>query len=105
MKHSVLLVGLLVLAAGLASGCGKVPDKTDLAQACMKRMGGVQQKCDCYVASIEKALTPEQFTQLAKGAYDNRDTLGSDWLPSNVASTPAINSALNAATSTCMSSA
>lgn len=71
----------------------------------MQRMGGVQQRCDCYVATIEKALTPDQFTELAKGAYDNREYAGADWLPNNVRSVPAISTALQTAATSCLTSA
>ncbi len=94
MKRPVSLAASLISAVLLAAlptaGCSaaKTPGKEDVAQACMERMGGVQQRCDCYVATIEKSLTPDQFTQLAKGAYDNRNYAGADWLPNNVSSIP-----------------
>jgi hypothetical protein len=97
------LVGVGALAL-LAAGCGKPPGKADLAQACMQRMGGVQQKCDCYVASIQQALSPDQFNVLAQGARDYAGYAG-DWLPNNVSSIPAISTALQQATVSCLTSA
>lgn len=106
MKRFVSLGASLFAAAALLAGCGgKPPDKSDLAAACMKRMGGVQEKCDCYVAAIEKALAPDDFAKLAKGVRDNEDYSGADWLPSNVSRIPAISDALQAATATCLASA
>ena len=68
-------------------------------------MGGAQQKCDCYVASIERALSPDQFAQLARGVHDNRNYAGSDWLPNNISRIPAISSAIRDATASCLTSA
>jgi hypothetical protein len=105
MKRHAWLVASLVAATTLAASCGgKPPGKADLAQACMQRMGGVQQKCDCYVASIEKALPPDQFNQLAQGARDYAGYSG-DWLPNNVSSIPEISTALHQATLSCLTSA
>jgi hypothetical protein len=108
MKRRVSLGASLVAAvalAALAAGCsGKPPGKADLAQACMQRMGGIQPKCDCYVASVEQALSPEQFKQLAQGVRDYSGYSG-DWLPNNVSSVPAISTALHQATLSCLTSA
>jgi hypothetical protein len=68
----------------------------------MERMGGVQEKCDCYVASIEQALPPDQFARLAQGAHDNRNYAGADWLPNDVSRVPAISTALHQATVSCL---
>ena len=106
MKRHAWIVASLIAMTALATGCGgKPPGKAELAQACMQRMGGVQQKCDCYVASIEKALTPDQFSQLAQGVYDNRNYSGADWLPNNISRIPAIGAALHDATASCLASA
>jgi hypothetical protein len=103
MKLRVSLgASLLFAAAALAACGGKPPGKADLAQACMERMGGVQEKCDCYVASIEQALPPDQFARLAQGAHDNRNYAGADWLPNDVSRVPAISTALHQATVSCL---
>lgn len=100
MKRPVSLVPF-VLAAGLLAGCGGAKaGKAEFAQICAKRMASVE-KCGCYVDSIEKALTPEQFATLAEGAHQNRDFAGAGWLPVKVQSDQAIAGALTAATTAC----
>jgi hypothetical protein len=104
MKRLAWLVPSLIATTALVASCGgKPPGKADLAQACMQRMGGVQEKCDCYVASIEKALSPADFSQLAKGAREYEGYSG-DWLPSNVSRIPTISTALHQATLSCLTS-
>lgn len=103
MKRPVSLVASLVLATLMAASCSgaKVAGKADLADACMKRMGHQQAKCDCYVETVQASLTPEQFAVLTQGAYDARDFGGSGWLPAKVQSDPAISNALNSGTQAC----
>jgi hypothetical protein len=71
----------------------------------MKRMGNSQPRCDCYVGSIETALTPDEFASLAKGAYENRNFSGTDWLPGNIRANAKISGALSDATAKCMQAA
>ncbi len=102
MKHPVSFVPL-VLAAGLLAGCGAAKaGKEEFAQVCAKRMGNVQ-KCGCYVDSVQKELTPEQFAVLAEGAHQNREFAGEGWLPAKVQSDEAISTALTNATTQCFS--
>ena len=106
IKRHAWTVASLIATTACATGCGgKPPGKAELAQACRQRTGGVQQKCDCYVASIEKALTPDPFSQLAPGVDENRNYAGAGWLPNKFSRIPAIGAALHDATANCLASA
>jgi hypothetical protein len=85
----------------LAAGCGAAKaGKAELAQVCAERMGS-QAKCGCYVDSIEKDLTPEQFATVAQGAFDNR-RMG-EMVPASLMSDATISSVLASATTACFS--
>jgi hypothetical protein len=99
MKRPVSLVASLLMVGTLAAGCGAAKaGKAELAQVCADRMGS-QPKCACYVDSIEKGLSPEQFAQVAQGAFDNRRMSG--MVPSPLMADPAIGSVLADATTSC----
>jgi len=99
MKRPVSLVASLLMVGTLAAGCGAAKaGKAELAQVCTDRMGS-QIKCGCYVDSIEKALTPEQFAQVAQGAFENRRMSG--MMPAALMSDPSIGGAIADATTAC----
>jgi hypothetical protein len=99
MKRPVSLVASLLMVGMLAAGCGAAKaGKAELAQVCAERMGS-QTKCACYVDSIEKDLTPEQFAAVAQGAFDNRRMTG--MVPTSMMSDPTIGGVLASATTAC----
>jgi hypothetical protein len=99
MKRPVSLVASLALAA-VAGACGAAEaGRAEFTEICLDRMGGAQEKCSCYVASIEKELSPENFARVAQAAYDNRRFNG--MLPAQVSTDPAIGSAVQTATMSC----
>lgn len=101
MKRPVSLLASFTAGLALLGACAaEAAGKDEFAGICAKRMGSVE-KCGCYVDSIEKTLTPEQFARLAKGAHQNREYSGADWLPNTLRAEPAINDALNEATQVC----
>lgn len=101
MKRPVSLLASLGLGLAMLGACAaEAAGKDEFAGICAKRMGSVE-KCGCYVDSIEKTLSPDQFARLAKGAHQNRDYSGADWLPSSIRMEPAISDALSTATQTC----
>jgi hypothetical protein len=82
------------------AGCGAAPaGKAEFASVCLDRMGKQQEKCSCYVDTIEKELSPEQFAAVAKGAQDNRRM--SSMLPESLMSEPAVSDAVLSATTQC----
>ena len=103
MNRPVSLVASLLIAAAMPAtlaGCGAAPaGKTEFASVCLDRMGNQQAKCSCYVDSIEKELTPEQFAAVAKGAQENRRM--SSMLPESLMSQPAVSDAVVNATTAC----
>ena len=102
MKRPVSLVASLLIASAMPvtlAGCGAAPaGKTEFASVCVDRMGN-QQKCSCYVDSIEKELSAEQFAAVAKGAQENRRM--SAMLPESLMSQPAVSDAMLNATNQC----
>lgn len=101
MKRPAFLVATLALVGAVGCSAEDV-GKDEFAGICAKRMGSAE-KCGCYVDTIEKTLSPDQFAALAKGAHQNRDYSGADWIPNTVRSDPAIGDALSVATQTCFS--
>ncbi|MDZ4759546.1 MAG: hypothetical protein SGJ21_00550 [Alphaproteobacteria bacterium] len=105
MKRPVSIVASLLAFSSVLSACGaSAAGKTEFTEVCLSRMGNSQEKCGCYVSSIEAALTPEQFARLAKAAHDNRQYSGSSWLPQSVHADTEISDALSSATATCLRS-
>jgi len=99
MKRPVSLVASLVLAVS-ASACGAAEaGRAEFTEVCLDRMGGAQEKCSCYVASIEKELSPEDFARVAKAVHENRRFTG--MLPAHVSSDPAISPVVQTATMSC----
>jgi hypothetical protein len=99
MERPVSLVASLLMVGMLVAACsGAKAGKAELAQVCTDRMGS-QTKCGCYVDSIEKGLTPEQFAQVAQGAFDNRRMSG--MVPAPLMADPSIGGAIADATTAC----
>lgn len=102
MKRPVSLVVSFLMATAMPAalaGCGAAPaGKTELASACVDRMGN-QQKCSCYVDSIEKELSAEQFAAVARGAQENRRM--SSMLPESLMSQRDVSDAMHNATTAC----
>ena len=102
MKRRVSLVASLILVGTMTAGCGAAKaDKSDLAEACQARMGSAA-NCGCYVDSIEQALSPELFAQVAQGAADNRRMSG--MLHEHLMSQVAVRDALATAAKSCFTS-
>jgi hypothetical protein len=103
MNRPVSLVASLLIATAMPvtlAGCGAAPaGKAEFASVCLDRMGKQQEKCSCYVDTIEKELSPEQFAAVAKGAQENRRM--SSMLPESLMSQPAVSEAVLSATTQC----
>ena len=99
MERRVSLVTPLALAL-VAGACGAAEaGRAEFIEICLDRTGGAQEKCSCYVASIENELSPENFARVAQAAHDNRRFNG--MLPAEISSDPAIGSAVQTATMSC----
>lgn len=101
MKRPVSFVASLSVSLGFLAACGaEAAGKEELANVCQQRMRSAD-KCACYIDSIEKALSAEQFARVASGAHDNRTYSGADWVPNSVRRDQVVNAALDDATRTC----
>jgi hypothetical protein len=105
MKRPVSLVASLLVASAMSAtfalaGCGAAPaGKAEFASVCLDRMGNKKEKCSCYVDTIEKELSPEQFAAVAQGALENRRM--SSMLPESLMSQTAVSEAVLSATTQC----
>lgn len=103
MKRPASLGASLGLALVLVGGCAAdAAGKDEFAGVCTQRMGSAE-KCSCYVDTIEKSLSPDQFAALAQGAHANRDYSGASWIPNTLRADPVISEALSEATQMCFS--
>ncbi len=106
MKRPVSFIASITLPLVLIAGCAAeaAAGKDEFASVCQKRLRSAE-KCACYVESVEKALSAEQFARVAHGAHQNRDYSGADWVPHSIRSEREISSALDDATRACFASA
>lgn len=98
MKRPVSLVASLVLVLGIAGCSAAAAGKPQIAGACTSKMGS-EQGCACFADALEKALTPEEFGQVAKAMDDNKRF--SDMMPGSVSSDAKLASAFTEATQSC----
>lgn len=100
MKRPVSLVASLLLALGMAAACsGATVGKTEVAGVCNSKMGSAQ-GCACLADALEKNLTPEEFTRVAKGIDENK-RYSSDMLPSHLSNDAKIGEVFAVATTSC----
>jgi hypothetical protein len=88
------------LAALAVAACGAQPGKEEFVEVCMQKMGGVQDRCTCYVDSVMAAVTPDQFTETARAVVDNRRFSG--FIPEAARRDSAVDSAIATATASCL---
>ncbi len=99
MKRPVSLVASLLLTIGVAGACSAAAaGKPQMAEACSSKMGSAK-GCACFADNLEKALSPEEFGQVAQAMYDNKKS--SNMMPSNIGSNDKISGAFSQATMAC----
>lgn len=98
MKRPVSLVASLLLTLGVAGACSAAAaGKPQMAEACSSKMGSAK-GCACFADNMEKALSPEEFGQVAQAMYDNKS---SDMMPGRLGSDAKISGAFSQATMAC----